>query len=358
MHRPETSHDTSRETRPDAGPAAPGDSGRALPATMRSIVQEQFGDSGTLELRDDVAVPTPGKGEVLVEVAAAAVDRGTWHLMEGLPYAVRLAGFGVRRPKRTNPAIDLAGRVVAVGEGVTRLRVGDEVVGIGISSLARYAVARESKLAVRPAAVPAELAAAVPVSGTTAIQAVRDHARIQPGQRVLVLGASGGVGSWAVQLAKLAGAHVTGVASAAKLDHVRALGADEAVDYATTDPVDGSAVYDAIIDIGGNRPVRRLRSALTPTGTLVIVGGENGGRWTGGVGRQLRAALRSRFVSQRLTTFIAKESHEDIAELLAMIADGRLAVPIDRTVDLADAPAAIDDLSAGRVRGKAVVRIA
>lgn len=322
---------------------------------MQAVTRQRYGAPETLRLTT-VDRPTPGDRQVLIEVAAAGVDRGVWHLVTGLPYAVRLAGFGLTRPKQPTVGMDLAGRVVEVGAAVTEFAVGDEVFGIGVGAYAEYALADEAKLARRPDGVDVDVAAATAISGITALQALRDVGRLESGQRVLVLGASGGVGSFAVQLAKRAGAHVTGVASTAKLDLVRSLGADEVVDYTTQDALAGS--YDLIVDIGGRNPVRRLRRALARRGTLVIVGGEDGGRFTGGVGRQLRALALSPFVPQRLTTFIAKERGGDIAELAELLASGELRAAVEHTYPLAEAPDAIADLAAGRIGGKAVVRIA
>src|SRR3954469_15318715 len=257
-----------------------------LERTMRAVVQDGYGTSDVLRVAE-VARPTVGPREVLVEVRAAGLDRGTWHLMQGKPRLLRLV-FGLRSPKQPVIGRDVAGTVVEVGAEVTAFAVGDEVFGVAPGSVAEYAVAREDKLARRPANVTWEQAAAVPVSGGTALQAVVDAGRVAAGQKVLVIGASGGVGSYAVQLATSAGAEVTGVASAAKADLVRALGADHVLDYAADDFADGTAQYDLILDIAGLSELSRLRRALTPTGTLVLVGGEGGGDWTGGtMGRQL-----------------------------------------------------------------------
>ncbi|MEZ5274299.1 MAG: NAD(P)-dependent alcohol dehydrogenase [Ilumatobacteraceae bacterium] len=331
--------------------------GAAVPETMQAVANDRYGAPEALAVRT-MPVPTPADGEVLVAVAAAGIDRGTWHLTTGLPYAVRLAGFGLRRPKQPVAGMDLAGTVVAVGAGVTRLAPGDSVFGIGSGSWAEYACAKAEKVVLRPSAVAAEQAAAVPVSGLTALQAVRDAAKVQPGQRVLVLGASGGVGSFAVQIAAHLGAAVTGLASGAKADLVRSLGATEVIDYAREDALDGSVRYDAIIDTGGRNSLRRLRRALTPKGTLVIVGGEGGNRITGGFGRQLRAPLMSLFVSQRLIPLMSKESGADLEVLAGLLAGGHLQAAVDRVVPLDQAPGALADLAAGRVRGKAVVQVA
>lgn len=324
-------------------------------APMRAIVQDRYGDADVLELRT-VEVPTPADDEVLVRVAAAGVDRGVWHLMTGLPYAVRVAGYGIRRPKYPTLGLDFAGTVVAVGTGVTDFAVGDEVYGIGTGTFAEYATAKATKIAHRPAHVTPAQAATLAVSGATAEQALFDIGRAEAGQRVLVLGASGGVGSFAVQLAHAHGLHVTGVASAAKAEYVAGLGADVVLDYRSDDFTDEEP-FDLIIDIGGRNRVSTLRSALTETGTLVIVGGEDGGRITGGVGRQVRAVMRSPFVSQRLTMFFSDETAEKRSRLHDLVQQGRIVAPVDRTFPLERTASAIDDLAAGRLRGKAVITI-
>ena len=328
-------------------------------ATMASLVQDSYGTDPDHTLRiAEVARPSAGDGEVLVRVRAASVDRGTWHLMAGLAYPIRLV-FGLRRPRFANPGRNLAGTIEAVGAGVAGFRPGDEVFGIaaGNGTFAEYVVARPDRLAGKPANLSFEEAATVPVSGSTALQAVRDHARVQPGESVLVLGASGGVGSFAVQIAKAMGAEVTGVVSTAKLDAVRALGADAVVDYTAEDPVDGRRRYDVVLDIGGNRPLRRLRRALTPHGRLVIVGGETGGRWLDGLDRQLRAVLLSPFVGQRLAFFVNKENAADLATLRTLIEAGRVTPAVDRAYPLAEVPAAIRRLLDGQVTGKLAVTI-
>src|SRR5690242_12502429 len=266
----------------------------AGPRTMTAVVQDRYSAAPEDLFRiAQIGTPTIGDGDVLVRVRAASVDRGTWHIMAGLPYPIRLAGFGLRRPKYANPGRALAGTVEAVGAGVSGFSPGDAVYGIGQASFAEYARAPVGKLTAKPANLSFAQAAAVPVSGLTALQAVRDHGRIQPGEQVLIIGASGGVGSFAVQLAKSAGAEVTGVCSSGKVDEVRALGADHVVDYTRQEVTDGRQHYDVILDIGGNRRLSLLRRTLTPRGRLVIVGSENGGRWLGGTDRQIRARLLS-----------------------------------------------------------------
>ena len=326
--------------------------------TMKAIVQDEYGTAPEEALRlEEIARPAMAADEILVRVHAASVDRGTWHLMTGLPYPVRLAGFGLRRPKALNPGRSLAGTVESVGQNVTEFEPGDEVYGTCDGSFAEYARARASTLAPKPANLSFEQAAAVPVSALTALQAVRDHAKVQAGQKVLIIGASGGVGTFAVQIAKAFGAEVTGVCSTAKTDLVRSIGADHVIDYTRDDFADGSRRYDVILDIGGNRRLSHLRRALTPRGRLVIVGGENGGRWLGGTDRQLRALLLSPLVSQKLGTFIASENAVDLEVLRVLIESGKLAPAIDRTYPLSETPAAISYLFQGRARGKVVITI-
>ncbi len=325
-------------------------------ATMRAIVQDVYGDTAKVLRAAEIARPEPRPGQVLVRVAAAGVDRGVWHLMAGKPYAARLA-FGLRAPRNPVRGREFAGRVEAVGDGVTTLRPGDEVLGIGAGTFAEYAVASEKKVVPRPAALTAVQAAALSISGTTALQAVRDHGKVQPGQKVLVIGASGGVGSFAVQIAKAFGAEVTGVSSAAKADLVRGLGAASVVDYAVGNGLEvGNAVFDVVLDIGGDRPLRQLRQVLAPHGRLVIVGGEGGGRWLG-LGRHLRAAAMSPFVGQTLGFFVAGEKAADLHVLTGLVESGQLTPAVDRTFPLAEAPAAVAYMTDGHARGKVVVEI-
>ena len=322
--------------------------------TMRAIAQHRYGTTGTLEYVE-AGRPEIAPDEVLIEVHAAGVDRGVWHLMTGLPYLVRLSGFGLTKPKTPVLGLDVAGRVVAIGSGVMRFSVGDEVFGIANGSYAEYAAANESKLAHKPARLSFEQAAVTAISGGTALQALTDAGRIGPGQRVLVIGASGGVGSFAVQIAGALGAKVTGVASKDKADLVEAFGAERVFDYATDPYLDGSERYDLIIDTGGLTPVRRLKRALTQNGTLVIVGGEGGGRWTGGIGRQLRASLWSLLLPQRLKALVSREHHTYLERLAVHLERGAVVPAIGRRYRLEEVPAAIDDLAAGRASGKSVV---
>lgn len=324
--------------------------------TMKAITQQRYGSADVLEL-ETIDRPTIGDTEVLVRVAAAGVDRGVWHLMTGLPYPTRLA-FGWRRPRTPVPGMDVAGVVEQVGSEVTRFSEGDVVFGIGRGTFAEYARASQDKLAAVPKGLDLASAGALAVTGSAALQAVEDHGRVQPGQHVLVLGASGGVGTYAVQIARALGAIVTGVASTDKLDLVRDLGADHVIDYRTDDPLDGAKRYDVIIDTGGNRPLRHLRRALTPQGTLVIVGGEGGGRWLGGLDRQARAILLSTISRQRLATFVAKEDASHL-ERLADLVEARAVTPvIDRHFSLDQTAAAIRHLETGAARGKVTIAVA
>lgn len=323
-------------------------------ATMRAVVQDRFGDSDVLELRA-VPRPTPGRDEVLVRVRAAGVDRGTWHTMVGLPLVARPV-LGWRRPRNASPGRDVAGVVESVGSAVTGFAPGDEVYGTVDGSFAEWVVADPGRLARKPANLSFVEAAAVPISGMTALQAVREQAEVRPGQSVLIVGASGGVGSFAVQIAKADGAVVTGVASGPKLDLVRSLGADHVIDH-TTDDLPGDGRFDVIIDIGGHRSIRALRRSLAPKGTLVIVGSETGDRFTGGVGRSIRAALSSPFVGQRLKMFVSPERAEYLDALRGLIEAGSVTPSVERTWPLSETSAAIDHVAAGRARGKVVVTI-
>jgi NADPH:quinone reductase-like Zn-dependent oxidoreductase len=335
--------------------AASGEAARpAADSTMRAIVQDGYGSADVLRSAR-IARPAIGGTEVLLRVHAAGLDRGTWHLMAGRPYLVRLA-VGLRGPRNPVPGLDVAGTVVAVGPEVTRFSVGDDVFGFSQGSFAEYAAARESKLAAKPANASFEQAAAVPVSGVTALLALTDVGQVTVGQKVLITGASGGVGSYAVQLAKALGAEVTGVCSTSKMDLVRSLGASHVIDYTRDDFADGARRYDLIVDIAGNPSLSRLRRALTPTGTAVIVGGEDGGNWTG-MGRQLRALARSPFLRQRLTMVTPRQRSSDLDRLTSLIEAGTVTPSIGATYPLDQVPQALRYLEAGQARGKVVITI-
>jgi NADPH:quinone reductase-like Zn-dependent oxidoreductase len=321
---------------------------------MRAVVQDVYGSADRLRLAE-IDKPVIAAGEVLVRVRAAGVDRGTCHLMRGEPYLMRILGFGFRGPKNRVPGLDVAGTVAAVGVGVTRFQAGDEVFGIARGSFADYAAAREDKLVRKPARLTFEQAAVVAVSGLAAIKGLH-VGRIAAGQKVLIIGASGGVGTYAVQLAKAFGATVTGVASTAKADLVRSIGADEVIDYTREDFADRRQHYDLILDIGGNSRLSRLRRALAPKGTLVIAGGE--GKWTG-VGRQLCALVLSPVVPQRLTMYVSSTNKRqaDLEALRQQIETGHLTPIVGKTYPLPEVPQAIRHLEGGRAQGKIAITV-
>ncbi len=323
--------------------------------TMKAIVQDRYGSADVLQLRD-IDKPGFGDDEVLVRVRAAGVHAGDWHLMAGLPYLVRM-GFGLRAPKQTVRGTDVAGTVEAVGKNVTRFQPGDAVFGIGAGAFAEFTIAREDKLALMPANLSFDAAATVPTSGSTALQGLRDVGKLQAGQKALIIGAAGGVGSFAVQIAKALGAHVTGVCSTTKVDLVRSIGADEVIDYTREDFAEGGQRFDLIFDTAGGRSLSQLRRALAPKGTLVIVGAEGGDRWIGGIDRQLRASVLSPFVGQKLGTFMSKEKNEDLHSLKALIESGKVTPVIDRTYPLDEVPDAIRYLHEGHARGKIVIGV-
>jgi NADPH:quinone reductase-like Zn-dependent oxidoreductase len=325
---------------------------------MKAIVQKTYGSTDVLEFKD-VDKPEIGDDEVLVRVHAAGVDRGVWHIMTGLPYFLRLIipELGLRAPKTLVRGSDIAGVVATVGKDVTRFRPGDEVFGIGKGSYAEYTCVPENKLAPKPANLTFEQAAVVPISGLTALQAVRDSGKVQPGQKVLIIGASGGVGTFAVQIAKSLGADVTGVSSTTKVDMVRSLGADHIIDYTHEDFAKGEQRYDVILDTGGHSSLARLRRALTPKGTLVIVGAETDGKWFGGFDRSIRAMVLSRFVSQKLIAFVNSENADDMIVVKELIEAGKVTPVIDRTYPLNDAPKAIHYLEEGHARGKVAITV-
>jgi NADPH:quinone reductase-like Zn-dependent oxidoreductase len=322
---------------------------------VKAVVQDRYGDADVLTVRD-IDDPVPGDGEVLVRVRAAGVYPGAWHLMTGRPYLVRL-GFGLRAPKVKVRGRDVAGTVEAVGPGDTGFEPGVDVYGTVEGSFAELACASATKLARKPGNLTFEQAAAVPISGMTALVAVHDRGRVVPGQRALVIGAGGGVGSFAVQLAKARGAHVTGVCSSSKVELVRRIGADDVIDYAREDPTDGSRTYDVVMDTAGRRPLSQLRRALARDGVLVIVGGEGGGRWLGGFQRQLGAPFRSIGRKQKLVGLMYRESQELLLALTELIEVGKVTPVIDRTYPLDQAAEAIRYLEQGHAAGKVVLSV-
>ncbi len=323
---------------------------------MKAIVRDTYGTADGLQLRD-IDTPEITGDEVLVRVHAAGVDRGVWHIMTGLPYPIRLAGYGLRAPKNPVLGADVAGVVQAVGGDVTRFQPGDEVFGIGSGTFAEYARAPENKLAAKPATLSFEQAAVTAISGLTALQGLRDRAKVEAGQQVLIIGASGGVGTYAVQIAKAFGATLTAVCSTTKIDMVRSLGADHVIDYTREDFAESGQRYDVILDIGGNASLARLRRALARKGTLVITGGETDGRWLGGTDRQIRALVLSRFIEQKLTTFVSSENHKDLIVLKGLIEAGTVTPVIDRTYTLGETADAIRYLEQGRAQGKVAITV-
>ena len=322
--------------------------------TMLAITQRGYGGPEVFSL-GPVARPRIGPQEVLVQVESAGLDRGTWHLMTGRPYLMRLMGFGFRRPKQPVPGLDVAGTVVEVGAEVTRFKVGDAVFGIAKGSYAEFAAALETKLAHKPTSLSFDEAAALAVSGGTALQAIEQAGNVGSGKRVLVVGASGGVGSYAVQLAKAMGAHVSGVSSPSKLAFVRVLGADIALDYTCDDFL--AETYDVIIDVGGNTRLKLLRRALKAEGVLVFVGGEHGGDWTAGFERQLAAAVLAPFTKQKFVMLMIKEHFTSMERLAALASEAKLKPAIDRSWPLAQLPEAMHALVKGTVCGKVVLKV-
>ncbi|RSM76178.1 NAD(P)-dependent alcohol dehydrogenase [Amycolatopsis sp. WAC 01375] len=320
---------------------------------MKAIVQNEYGTTDVLTLTD-LPEPEAGPDGVVVRIRAAAVDPGVWHLMEGTPYLVRLMGFGVRRPKARVRGLDFAGVVHAVGGNVTRFRPGDEVFGTCEGSFAEYALTTVDRIAKKPERLSFEEAAAVPISAFTALQALRNRGQVAPRQKVLVIGAGGGVGTFAVQIAKAFGAEVDGVCGTGKVELVRSLGATRVFDYTREDFGGG---YDLILDTAGNRSLTSLRESLTPQGTLVIVGGEGKGKWIGPVGRNLRALLLGPFVKQKLRGLFSTENQDDLQTLRALIEAEKLTPVIDRAFSLVEVPEAISHVREGHARGKVVITI-
>jgi NADPH:quinone reductase-like Zn-dependent oxidoreductase len=324
-------------------------------ATMQAVVQDRYGTADRLSLAE-ITVPAPTGSDLRIRVRATSTDAAVGHLMTGTPYMMRPA-LGIRGP-RYRPGLVLAGIVDAVGPEVTRFRPGDEVVGWAPGAFAEYAIAKEANLLSKPATVSFAQAATAPISGVTALQALRDQGHVQAGQRVLVTGAGGGVGSFAVQIGKAAGATVTGVCPTPKVAMVRALGADEVIDYTTTDFTTSGARWDLIIDTAGRRSLRGMRRALTPTGSLVVVGGEGGGKWLAGFPQRILAAtLLSIGRRQKLRWFVSADKPADLATLLELMADGKVVPYVGHTFALADAREAMRLQSSGRALGKIVLAV-
>lgn len=320
---------------------------------MKAIVQDEYGSADVLHLRE-IERPKIGAEDVLVRIHAAGVDFGVWHLMAGLPYAVRLV-MGVRKPRNPVRGVEFAGVVDEIGSKVSAFKPGDEVFGVCDGSFAEYARASQTLVLHKPANLTFEQAAVVPVSATTAVVGLRS-AKVATGQKVLVIGAGGGVGCYAVQLACTMGAEVTGVCSSSKLEFVRSLGAVHVIDYTKEDFAQGGRQFDVIIDLAGSRTVSHLRRALTPTGTLVILGGEGGGRWLG-MGRQMWSKIVGLFSRQKFRAPIALANHQDLSTLREIFSAGKVRPIIGQSYLLGEVPAAIRALAEGHSRGKAVIKV-
>ena len=320
---------------------------------MKAFVQDRYGSADALQFRA-IDQPAPAPGEVLVRVVAAGIDRGAWHFMTGQPYLMRILGFGLRAPSVPVPGTNFAGVVEAVGSGVDAFAPSDEVYGASRGTFAQYVVAPVGKVAPKPPELSFEQAAVLPYPTFVALQALRDHGRLRPGQHVLVVGASGAVGTIAVQLAVAFGATVTGVCRSTHAELVRSLGATDVIDYTREDFTDGSRRFDLIIDIGGRTPIARLRRAMTRSGTLVIVGGE-GDRWIGGIQRQLWATLLSAFVPQKLTAFVVKENAGELLALNELVAAGKVRPVLGATFPLAAGADAVAAFEAGGIDGRITI---
>jgi NADPH:quinone reductase-like Zn-dependent oxidoreductase len=321
---------------------------------MKAIIQHRYGSPDVLEL-EEVDRPVVEDDQVLVRVRAAAVSIGDWHLLTGTPYVVRMVS-GLRKPKNSVPGTGLAGTVEAVGESVNALRVGDEVFGWANGAFAEYACAKESNFLLRPANLTFEQAAAVGDSAITALKGLRDQGKVEPGQEVLINGASGGVGTFAVQIAKWLGANVTGVCSTRNVEMVRAIGADRVIDYTDEDFVRGEQQYEVLLDMVGSRSLADCRRALTPRGTYVLVGVSDPGRWLG-LSRQIKMLSLSPFVRQRLRSFIALQNREDLVALKELVEAGKLTPVIDRRYELSEVPEALRYQGAGHAQGKIVISV-
>jgi NADPH:quinone reductase-like Zn-dependent oxidoreductase len=322
---------------------------------MKAIVQDRYGSPDVLELRD-IDPPIVKDDEVLVRIRAASVNPFDWYQVTGTPYIMRMDG-GLRRPKQTTPGVDLAGQVKAVGNNVTMFQVGDEVYGMRSGAFAEYLAAGEERLARKPANLSFEQAAAVPMAAVTALQGLRDKGQIRPGQNVLVNGASGGVGTFAVQIAKSVGAEVTAVCSTRNVDMVRSLGADRVIDYTTSDFVHNGQRYDLILDVAGNRSISDRRRALTPNGTLVVVGGPMKNRWIGPLGSMITTAVAARFGSQRVVAMLAKHRPEDLNVLRQLLESETIRPAIERTYPLDQVPEAIRYVGTGHAQAKVVIAV-
>ena len=322
---------------------------------MKAIVYKKYGSPDVLELQK-VVKPTPQDHEVLVKVQAASVNPYDWHFMRGEPYFMRLF-VGLRTPKRTGLGVDYAGQVEAVGKGVTRFQPGDNLFGMCNGAFAEYLCVPESEAVLKPTNLTFEQAAAVPLAALTALQGLRDSGHLQPGQSVLIIGASGGVGTFAVQIAKEMGAHVTGVCSTQNLDLVRSLGADQVIDYTQEEFAQRGQKYDLIFQLGGMHSPAHCKRALTPKGRLVLSSGDSDGRWIGPIDRIIKAAMLSPFVSQTLGSLDTKRSQKDLEYLKELIEAGKLTPVIDQMRSLSEVPEAIGYVEKGHTRGKVVITL-
>ncbi|KRE55617.1 NAD(P)-dependent alcohol dehydrogenase [Phycicoccus sp. Soil748] len=321
---------------------------------MKAIVQDHYGNATSIRF-DDIDRPPVPDDKVLVQVVAAGVDRGALHFMTGQPYLMRL-GTGLRTPRVRVPGVSYAGRIEAVGANVTGFAVGDEVYGAARGTYAEYVLASPDKMAHKPTQLTSDQAAVLPYAAFAGLQAVADHAKVQPGERVLVIGGTGAVGSVVVQAAKAAGAEVTAVTGPHNQDAATDLGADHTIDYTQADFTDGTHTYDVIIDVFGRTPTRKLRRALTPSGRLIIAGGE-GDRWIGGIQRQLGAVLLNPFIGQSLRMFLAKENTATLEHMNGLIAAGKVQPPHTHTYPLVDAANAVHDLEAAATPGRLVLTV-
>jgi NADPH:quinone reductase-like Zn-dependent oxidoreductase len=324
---------------------------------VKAIVQGRFGPPGVLKLADTDR-PEVGAGDVLVRVHAAALNPADWHILRGDPLVARLMGVGLTRPKARVAGIDAAGVVEAAGANVRRLRTGDEVLGFCRGAFAEYACAAADMVVPKPASLTFEQAAAVPIAATTALRGIRDVGEVKAGQRVLVNGAGGGVGTYAVQIAAALGAEVTGVCSTRNVELVRSIGAAHVVDYTREDFTDGRTHYDVILDNVSSLPLTRLRQALTPTGTLVLNGGGSPGHVFGPVAGILRAVVANAFVSQRLRPLPTRQNRAELLAVTGLIEEGKLTPVVDRTYPLADTAEGLRHVEQGHARGKAVITVA
>lgn len=320
---------------------------------MKAICHDRFGSPDVLELRD-VEVPVPEDGEVLVEVRAAGMNPGDRHSVRGVPYVARLMGYGLRRPKQPVPGTDLAGVVTAVGNGVSCFSTGDAVFGWGTGTFAQFAVAAEDRLQPMPDRLTFEQAAAIPTAGTAALQGLGKIGGIRAGHRVLIIGASGGVGTFAVQIANALGAEVTGVASTRNLDLVRSAGAHHTIDYTTDDIAEHPVRHDVILDLVGRLPLRHGSRLVAPDGTYVVVGGQNPDSMTG-MGRFASALVLSPILRRRLRPLFSQPDRNDLAELKRLVDEGRILPVIDGVFDLPGIPDALRYVERGHSRGKVVV---